>query len=199
VNLTTIATPAGVQQVVATALYHANTKKMASAAGGAPPAAVSPSMPHVVYTLGLSDLAGGSHLTAAVPSGTGILLTDGNSVVGSIRMSATVGAPPTFQGLSHEGPLVQGIADAVHTAESAQAGKSATYEIRVLQIPALCLLALWLHGVADNLFVPISPAPKPLLASQVYNEAQFFQPLQVMANARQGFNNAPKGSLGQIP
>jgi hypothetical protein len=51
-------------------------------------------------------------------------------------------------------------------------GKSKTggsFELRILRIPEVYLMACWLHSKAVDLIVPFDPAPNGLLAGQEYS------------------------------
>jgi hypothetical protein len=196
-KLTTIAAPAGADRVMAEALTHANVRKMAMASGGAPPVNVRPALPHAVYTIPLDRLAAGDQLVAAQASGVRMLMTDGAAVLGAVSMGAA-GGTAQFEGVTHEGPFVEGVEGAVRFAETAPQGASASYEVRLLQVPALYVLAVWLHGAKDDLFVPVehphSPLPAGLQGNRLYTAPQFFQPLQTAAQARLDFDNSPQGS-----
>lgn len=192
-NLSTIAPPAGISRAATAAMQHINLRKFAVAtAGGTAPTALHPSTPHRVYTLALDALAAGRELNAVQESGFRMLLTDGNEVLATVNMrQTTVGGGVEFQSVSQNGPYVEGVDQAIRFAESAAATVSPSYEIRLLQIPGLYIIAIWLHGSADELFIPVNPAPAPLQSNRIYTERQFFQPLPSMAQSRLSMDNSP--------
>jgi len=57
----------------------------------------------------------------------------------------------------------------------------ATYEARLFRVPAISLLALWLHAVTRNLFVVIGRPATGLEPNRVYDEDEFLVALQAAA------------------
>jgi hypothetical protein len=56
------------------------------------------------------------------------------------------------------------------------------YEARLYRVPALSLLALWLHkGEALDLFVPVGPPPPGLEPNRVYDDAEFMPAVRAAA------------------
>ena len=73
-----------------------------------------------------------------------------------------------------EGQFVRSTAEGVRAAEAHPAVGEASFELRTLRAPALNLVALWLHSPdAEDLFVPLEPAPAPFEAGHTYPEAEF--------------------------
>ena len=54
------------------------------------------------------------------------------------------------------------------------------YEVRMLRVPALYVVALWLKDLDgdDDLIVPLVPAPAFLEAGRAYREAEFLDTLE---------------------
>lgn len=50
-----------------------------------------------------------------------------------------------------------------------QARANGTFELRILRIPEVYLMAVWLHAREFDLVVPLKPAPAGLLAGQEYS------------------------------
>jgi hypothetical protein len=62
-----------------------------------------------------------------------------------------------------------------------------SYEARLFRVPAVSLLALWLHGTARNLFVVIGRSPTTELeANHVYDEDLFISALRSAAERTLG-------------
>jgi hypothetical protein len=56
------------------------------------------------------------------------------------------------------------------------------YEARLFRVPALSLLALWLHAEgAPDLFVPVGPPPPGLEPNRVYEDADFMSAVRAAA------------------
>jgi hypothetical protein len=136
--------------------------------------------PHGVYTLALDDIAQRRGLAAAQFSGWRYLVQDGDRTIASAEATAGQdGAPPAFSQLN-EGPFSSGTADAIQYAEALPQLRQDTFELRLLRIPALYVVALWLKedsGTVD-LIIPVAPAPPQLRAESVYIPADFFAALE---------------------
>ena len=73
-----------------------------------------------------------------------------------------------------EGQFVKSTAEGLRAAEAHPSVEEATFELRTLRVPALGLVALWLHSPdTDDLFVPLEPAPAPFEAGHSYGESEF--------------------------
>jgi hypothetical protein len=59
------------------------------------------------------------------------------------------------------------------------------FEARLFRLPALSLMALWLHSATQSLFVPIG-RPAGLEADRVYDEASFLSALRASAERTLG-------------
>ena len=114
---------------------------------GSVPAELSMEAPHEVYTLGLDQLASDSGLASARPGGWRYLLQQGNQIVASAQTTVDETGAPMFA-LFNSGPFVQSTADALGQAEriAGEAERAEPLEPRLLHVPALHAMALWLHG-----------------------------------------------------
>jgi hypothetical protein len=149
-----------------------------SATEGAP----VPAQP--VFTLGLDDLreAGGGadaqeSVTAPPTWRYSRFDAAGNVEVLELRETAESGAVST--GDDRFGPMIR---EALAVAsEDPRAGEH-DYEARLFRVPALSLLALWLHAVdAFDLFVPVGRAPRGLEPNRVYTDDEFMSAVRAAA------------------
>lgn len=194
-ELTTVKEPPGTSDMFARAMQivRREPNKFSAMGGALERGSISRALPHPVFTIPLDKIADG--LRAARESGMRLLLTSGEDVVGAFSMGMDPARDkPTLQAVTHEGPFVGGVEAALRVAESEQGRKSPSYQLRLLQVPALHLLSLWLHGDNDNLFVPVNRASTPLEPNHLYTEQEFFEPLPVAAyQSARVVDNAPKG------
>jgi hypothetical protein len=103
--------------------------------------------PHDVYTVGLDALAAGGGLEAAEPVGRRVLLMRGADSVATAELDDPEGAG----GLSaNEGPFAEATARAISRVESWPEVADGDYELRVLRLPALYLMALWLKDESGD-------------------------------------------------
>lgn len=113
------------------------------------------SAPHQVFTMGLDDVAAGGGLDRARPVGWRFLIQeDGNAVASA---ETTPGQDGTDE-VSHfnEGPFVAATDQAMAAVRNLPQLKSAGFDLRLLRIPALYMMALWLHSPATDLLVPLA-------------------------------------------
>jgi hypothetical protein len=115
--------------------------------------------PHQVFTMNADDLASGAGLEKARPVGwRHIVEEDGKPIASSETTLAQDGTTHVPSHLN-EGPYVNATAEAVAAAQALPQVAGTDYELRVLRIPALYFMALWLHSTAADLLVPLAPSP----------------------------------------
>ncbi|HET7489681.1 MAG TPA: hypothetical protein VFJ85_17265 [Acidimicrobiales bacterium] len=138
------------------------------ALAGTRPAELAPTVPHPVYTLGLSDLtAAGAGLGTTQATGWRYLLRQDDQVVASAETVADQAGRALFSHFN-SGPFVASTAAALSTAEGLAETQEGSYELRLLHVPALYAMALWLHGDAGDLLIPLAPAPEGIEANRAY-------------------------------
>ncbi|HVW64426.1 MAG TPA: hypothetical protein VHB01_05370 [Nitrosospira sp.] len=117
--------------------------------------------PHQVFTLGLTDLAAGKGLDAAKPTGWRYLVQESDKVLASAE-SVTVGsANEHVFSAFNEGGFVASSASAIRAVREIPEVEQGGFELRLLNVPGLYVLALWLHGTQGkgDLLVPLAPSP----------------------------------------
>src|SRR5215211_4738555 len=135
--------------------------------------AASVSAPQRVFTVGLDALAGESRIEdSARATGWRFLVEEAREPVAAAEVHDETGASVPAQ--VTEGQFVRSTAEGLRAAEAHPAVGETTFELRTLRAPALNLVALWLHSPdADDLFVPLEPAPAPFEAGHPYPEGEF--------------------------
>ncbi len=100
-----------------------------------------------------------------------------------------------MRGLDHvnEGPFVKATAAAQKAAAKLPQVREGSVEARVIRIPALYVMALWLKDLDgdDDVVIPMAPAPPFLEANRPYTEREFLKALAGPAKARRQFSNEP--------
>lgn len=144
---------------------------------GATPEGLELTDPHETYTLGLSDLLAGPDLSRARPTGWRYLVrSDGEAVAAAHSAETAPGEHVLAQ--VNEGPFVAATASAL----TAAAGVEGTYEPRVLDVPALHAVALWLHdGGGGDQLVPLAPFPIDVPTGQPMPAAELLSRLAAAA------------------
>jgi hypothetical protein len=121
--------------------------------------------PQQVYLLGLDDIRAGRNLESARPSGWRYLVQspDGRA----IAIAESVTDPRGGQVFAHlnYGPFVAGTAETLRVAERANLPSA---EVRLLEVPALYLVALWLQHRDGATLIPIAPTPSGIEANRSY-------------------------------
>jgi hypothetical protein len=152
------------------------------------PAAVALAAPHDVYFLGLGDVAEGKSLDAAKLVGRRFLVMEGDTPIASAEL-AEHDEGVAFQ--ANEGPYVESTAAAIAQAEQDPDLAAGEYELRVLRIPALYLVAVWLKNEqgGSDVVIPLEPAPAPLEPWRKLTPAEFLSMLVEPARRRLQFDD----------
>ncbi len=152
-------------------------KLAASLATTSAAAALSPALSYKVYTLGLTDLASAPATAlhaAALSAWRHLLVSNGEVVTADIAVDAG-GGNHRFAALNSN-PAASGVQDQIAALSKDPAIAAASYEVSVLQVPALGVRAVWLHdpsGKAADLLVPVAPVRSELTAGRQYSIAEF--------------------------
>jgi hypothetical protein len=133
--------------------------------------------PHRMYTLPL-DAVAEKGLGAATPAGWRFLVMDKDRVVASAELAGDSGENPLLNG----GPYVGSTAAAIDDMERLPELAEAEFELRILKVPALYVVAAWLVG-EGQLLVPLEPAPSFLEPGKPYSEGDFVAALAGPAQA----------------
>jgi hypothetical protein len=155
------------------------------------PLALDLAVPHDVYFLGLSDLADGVSLEAATLIGRRVLVMDGDQAIASAELG-TKDNGSEFH--SNEGPFVASTATAITRADEDPELAGGDYEVRLLRIPALYFMGLWLKrdGDGNDVVIPLDPAPPPFEPSRKYAPEELLSALREPARARLAFDDVGK-------
>ena len=152
--------PAGVPDTVRSKLraFADGSKFTTKALRGAHKDRLDLSTPHEIFTMGLDDITSGAGLDRAQPVGWRYFVEEGGQLIASAE---TTLAPDGTQEASsfNEGPFVAETDKAVKSIRKLPQLEAAGFELRLLRIPALYVMALWLHAPATDLVVPLAPSP----------------------------------------
>ena len=149
------------------------------------PEQLNATLSHAVYTAPLSVAAEGS-LEQSTLTGWRYLIRAGDDVVASAETMLRDDGTYVFAEVNY-GPFVRGTLDAITVAERAVEGTPEPYELRLLNIPAIYLMAVWLVAVdserSSSSYIPSAPAPDTLEANRVYEEGEWITAIQRLAAA----------------
>lgn len=151
--------------------------------------------PHQVFNLGLDDLTAGRGLAAARPVGWRYLVHDGgNAVAAAETVPSGPGDSHVFSAFN-EGGFVGSTAEAIRAAEQLPETQQGDFELRLLHVPALHVMALWLHTAKDgggqeatpgDLLIPLAPSPVQTPAGRPAPAEALLQELTSSASAGAG-------------
>jgi hypothetical protein len=135
------------------------------------------SAPHPVFIADLEDVARGSLLKGARPDGWRYLLMRDEQVVGSATVDWDEADGFSFSHVT-QGPYVDSTREAIERAERLPEVRSEDFELRLLDVPALRVRALWLAGKQRDLLIPLRPAPPPVEVYQPCTEERLVDALR---------------------
>jgi hypothetical protein len=147
------------------------------------PGQLSIAAPHAVYFVGLTDVAEGNLLSAATLTGWRYIVLAGEEAIGAANLRIREDDPTLqFSHISH-GPFVQNTVEGIRLAESLPAVAINDYELRLLDIPSLYVVCLWLHGNEDQL-IPLPPSSHGLAPYKSYSDGEIAAALKGPATER---------------
>jgi len=123
--------------------------------------------PHRIYTAGL-DVLLERGVAGAVQTGWRYLVADQERIVASVELAGDAGESPLLNG----GLYVASTAAAIDELERLPEVAAGDFELRLLKVPGLHVVAAWLAG-RPGLVRPLSPAPGFLEAGRSYTEEEF--------------------------
>lgn len=177
--------PQGTKNIVNHALQRAHKSgRFAFAVGAATPVA-----PHPVYTIGQDELVAGGGVEAAKFAGWRSIILQGDNTVAAVEFAGDGTGLKDFKSVN-QGPYVQSTASAIAVAENLPQAKAEDFELRLLQLPSIYVVALWLHGRTQELFIPLKPAPRGVKPESVYSGANFFKLAGELARQREELADA---------
>lgn len=150
-----------------------------------------------VYTLGLDELEKGDLLSTAKAANWRHLLLQGDDAIAEADLAETAGGEGRIVAF-HGGPRAKGTLEGLKTADSLDDVRQAEYEPRVLEIPGIYFVALWLHGNGENdLVIPVEPDRSPLTNYRPYRLSEVTEALRERAREvrrQQEQNPGPSGA-----
>jgi hypothetical protein len=127
-------------------------------------------------------------LEDAKPAGWRFLVADRDRVVASAELADDSGNAPSI----NSGPYVSATATAIDDLERLPEIADGDFELRILKVPGLYVVAAWLVG-GRRVVVPLAPAPSFLEAGRSYSEEEFMKALAEPARKVLG---QPPGASG---
>lgn len=137
-----------------------------------------------VYNLGLSDLGKSRDVAAATHTGWRYAIRQDREIVANGETIIDDRGRHLFAA-TNEGPLVEGTRRALEAAEADAIVKNGKFEVRLFQVPALYVTALWLvdQDKKTDYAVPVEPSPPPLVANKLIPFADLMEVLNKKARS----------------
>lgn len=148
-----------------------------------------------VYTVELEDLFGKSFLGAAVFSGWQYIVMKGEEPEAVAEVIVEARDPVRYAEVAlSDRAGARKLAEAILSAAVASEIGSLPYEVRILNVPAGLLYAIWLRPMeaGSDLLVPVDRSPSSLEENVVYPEAMVADAVRAVARQRaNGSNEEP--------
>jgi hypothetical protein len=150
--------------------------------GGASEGAPVPAQP--VFTVGLDDLlegdgGGGAERSVTAPPTWRYSRFDVGGRAEVLELAERTGGGEVAAGDDRFGPLIR---EALAVADQDPRVREHDYEARLFRVPALNLLALWLHADSSlDLFVPVGRPAPGLDRNRIYQDEEFMSAVRSAA------------------
>ncbi len=146
-------------------------------------------LPHPVYDLRVTDIATGRGLEAAEETGSRHLVVEGDAAVAALEVSGPLASAGAEHLQVQTGPFAEATAAAVRLLEAHEAVQRASFEVRILRVAALHLVAVWLHALegGEDLILALPPAPPDIRVDVPYSPAELLAVLLPRAQRNSTF------------
>lgn len=126
------------------------------ALGGAAAHPLDVAQPHRTYTMTPDDVRARKPLASITPDGWRYLVFAGPRAAAAVELSIVATPPGLRFAHVNSGRIVTSTVRALQIAESLAEVGQADFEVRLLRVPNLLFVALWLHGPRD-VVLPLTP------------------------------------------
>lgn len=179
--------PAGGRQLLTThvAEIRAHPHLAHRALDGAASDALDASQPHRTYTMSLDDVRARTAPASLAPDGWRYLVFAGPRAVAAVELAILPAAPGLRFAHVSSGRIVSATVDALNIAEALPDVQQADHEVRLLRVPSLLFVALWLHGARD-IVLPLTRHGSVLPPLTPHDGGAVLDSLQAKLQARGG-------------
>lgn len=127
--------------------------------------------PHRVYVLPF-DAVSRQDLSHARPPGWQFLVLARDTIIASAEVADEAAKSVAVSG----SPFAESIGDVIDRIEDLQEVRGGDYELRILRVNSLYIVAAWVVG-DQRMVIPLAPAPEFIETGKVYTERGFLEAL----------------------
>lgn len=149
--------------------------------------------PHKVYNLGLQDIASGRGIDAAHLVSWRYLINQGPGGTAAAEVNYDERKQSNQFSQLNQGAFAGATLEEIKKVVDNRKFQEGSYELRVLRVPALYVIALWLNDQRnhEDVLIPIPPTNEFLKPSEVYTPSQFIAILRKPAEQKLRFDSSP--------
>lgn len=183
--------PADTERLAATGISILMRHPQIMTSSGAPFAMLTPdevtlSAPHPVFNLEIPDCLERRPFAQSRHVGWRYLVRANSESIATSEVAVGQDGEPSEFAQLNGGPFVRSTERIFDEVSGIPEVSEGTYEVRMLRMPALYVMALWLRGIEghDDLVMPLEPAPSFLNPRHTYHEGEFLDALAGPARER---------------
>jgi hypothetical protein len=158
------------------------------------PSQISVTSPHAVYNIDLDEIVENKPLSAAQFTAWRFIVASNPSQPAAAEMHGDPNGDHASFSSVNDGPFVAGTIAAFKSVAEDPAFATGDWEGRLLRIPALFVMAVWIHNktTGEDMLRPIAPTPNFLNANTTYTWPQFLEALEGPARGRLSSDDRPR-------
>jgi hypothetical protein len=138
--------------------------------------------PHQVYYISPNSLVHEGSLTSArAVAWRNVQYAFGGSVAKEV--DTALDATNTQVTSVNQGPYSSVPSEQIEALKKREQDGDENFEIRILRIPEVYLVALWLHSFKSDIIIPVAPTPPNFVAGRDYTPAQLGESLSSVASS----------------
>lgn len=152
---------------------------------------VALALPHPIYTVSLADLLERrsiDDLDETAITGWRYLVQENERTVAGVELTVDPETAGVQFSQLQSGPVAESTDATIRTAQALDNVRQHSYEVRLLRVPALYAMALWLNDSDArqnrDLLIPLDPSPSWLEANRTYTADEFMSLLYGKAQER---------------
>jgi hypothetical protein len=149
--------------------------------------------PHAIYDLQADEIVAGGGLASAHPGGFRYMIHTADGAVAAAEVHTDAAGHANLLATMNYGPFVAATEQALVQLAVNERVRADTYEVRLLRVSAIPVMAIWLKsdaGGADMIY-PLAPAPGGLKAETLCSAEDFLNAIMPIAKVRVAAKGSP--------